>query len=716
MVVGSIPAVSPVSDGSWWSAWPTVVGALLLVFLPGWQVARAWGIRGFAGIAVAPVLLLGIVGPGTVIAGALDIRWVRGDALLGPGGWLWLAAVLLGAVVTHSAERRSRDGTGSAGRAVFVLTPPALSRRSTRLLAGAVAFSGLMTALPALIGTRGPQSPPQASDAVFHLSAVAFMRQEGNASPIGGLASMYDGVVSYYPTGWHALAVLLPGDVVVGANVLVLVTAGLIWPLGMAALLREALGRVRSSATAADGVILAAGTVLSGSVVSLLLLLTSTWPYALSLAVLPAALALIVRACAPGRAGLAARAGALVLGALACLGVVTAHGAGIFNLAVLGGPVVLASSAPVLTRLWRCGGARRAALLGAAAGGLLLVAAGAWLVRSSLVSVLSYPRPGSNLAETIWAVLTDHPLLATFTPWYLGNILVTGLALLGAASAWRTPGLRRWCVTMGIAVALILLAAGPQWPLRVLAGPWYTQRARIMPLVTISVLVLATWGIVEAQRRWGSGAESARENAEESGEETAPRDDNGPMRLTWCRRAHVLVRRNVPACLILASLVVAPAWRWSLKTEILQSIHDPSRIAYGTMLSDEELALIRRAPSTLPADAVVVGNPSNGSAYLWSVAGVRVLYPSRPDPPTVDLGWLGHHLHEIGTNPRVCHILNQRGAHYYYTDNTVADGATGGGRKPLWGQSLDWLPHQYLEEVDRTPDGTVTLWRITACD
>ena len=64
----------------------------------------------------------------------------------------------------------------------------------------------------------------------------------------------------------------------------------------------------------------------------------------------------------------------------------------------------------------------------------------------------------------------------------------------------------------------------------------------------------------------------------------------------------------------------------------------------------------------------------------------------------------------------MCHILNQRGAHYYYTDNTVADGATGGGRKPLWGQSLDWLPHQYLEEVDRTPDGTVTLWRITACD
>ena len=114
--------------------------------------------------------------------------------------------------------------------------------------------------------------------------------------------------------------------------------------------------------------------------------------------------------------------------------------------------------------------------------------------------------------------------------------------------------------------------------------------------------------------------------------------------------------------------------------------------------------------------AVVLGNPSNGSAYLWSVAGVRVVYPSRPEPPGGDLLWLGRHLDEIGTNPRVCGILAQRGARYYYTDDTVADGATGGGREPLWGQALDRLPRQYLEAVDRTPDGAVTLWRITACD
>lgn len=684
MVVASIPAMSAVGDGSWWTVWSIVVVAVALTLFPGWQVARAWGIRGLTAIGAAPALLLGLVGPGTVIAGALGIRWGWGDLLLGPAGWLWVTGVLLGALLTRFGGRsRDRARPGGAGS---VLTPPALSRRDTWLVAGAVGFSGLMTVLPALIGTRGPQSPPQASDAVFHLSAVAFMRQEGNASPLGGLASMYDGAVGYYPTGWHALAVLLPGNVVVGANVLVLIAAGLIWPLGMAALLREVLGRMRSSTKAADGVVLAVGTALSGSVVSLVLLLTSTWPYALSLAVLPGALALIVRACVPGKAGPAARASALAMAGLAGIGVVTAHGAGLFNLAVLGGPVVLASLAPFLTRWWRRGGTRRAALLGGAVGAVSVVAVGAWVMRSSLASVMAYPRPGGNLPETTWAILTDHPLLATYTPWYLGNAVVTGLALLGAVSAWRTPGLRRWCVGTGLAIVLILLASGPQWPLRALAGPWYTQRARIMPLITIGVLVLAAWGVAEAQRR------------------------------SWGRRAGALARRNVPACLLLASLVLAPAWRWSLKTEILRSVHDPSRIVYGTMLSDEELALIRRAPSTLPTDAVVLGNPSNGSAYLWSVAGVRVVYPSRPEPPAQDLGWLGRHLHEIGSNPRVCSILKQRGVHYYYTDSTVPDGATGGGREPLWGPDLDRLPHKYLEQIDRTPDGKVALWRITACD
>ena len=74
-MVGSISALSPADDGSWWTVWPTVVVAVVLALLPGWLLARAWGIRGVAAPAAAPALLLGVVGPATVIGGALGIRW-----------------------------------------------------------------------------------------------------------------------------------------------------------------------------------------------------------------------------------------------------------------------------------------------------------------------------------------------------------------------------------------------------------------------------------------------------------------------------------------------------------------------------------------------------------------------------------------------------------------------------------------------------------------
>lgn len=724
-------------NGSWWSALPTVLACAALLLGPGWLLARSWGLRGVSALGAAPALLLAAVGPATVLAQVVGERWDRSVLVTGPAAWCWAALVLLGLALVRPWRSRSRAAgekvaSEAATRTLLDATP--LSARARRRLTCAVLLAGLLTAVPVIIGTHGPESPAQASDAVFHLSATAFVRAEGNASPLGGLASLYDGHAVYYPTGWHALTALLPGSVVAGANVMVLLLAALVWPLGVAALLREVTARSLPDAGAegadgADGAVLAVGTALSGSVIGVLLLLTSTWPYALSLAVLPGALALVVRAATAGRVGALARTTALGVGALACLGVLVAHGAAVFNLLVLAGPVALAAGTAPLRRAWGRGGAARASMLTAAVAGVLLVVAGAWVMRVPLLSVLRYPRGGANMAETLWAVVSDHPLLATFTPWVPGNLLLAVLAVLGAVAAWRAPGSRRWVVATGIALALLLLASGPAWPLRGLAGPWYTQRARIMPLATIGMLVLATFGVAEARRRWGSAAGAAARGAGAAGAGAgaggdadgagAPgaggRASRGRGPATGLR---ALARHHVPATILLASLVLAPAWRAPLKAEVLQAVHVPDRVSYGAMLGGEELALIGRAASRLPADAVVVGDPSNGSAYLWSVGGVEVLYPSRPKPPEGDLRWLGEHLDEIGTNPRVCEILRERGALYYYSDDVVQDGTTGGGRQALWGEPLDRLPQRYLERIDSASSGrggTATLWRITGC-
>lgn len=709
-------------NGSWWSALPTVLACAALLLVPGWLLARSWGLRGVTALGAAPALLLAAVGPATVLAHVVGERWDRSVLVTGPVAWWWAALVLLGLALARPWRSCGRVAPGrghvrgsgclrtpSATVSGEVLDAPALSPLARRRLTGAVLLAGLLTAVPVIIGTQGPESPAQASDAVFHLSATAFVRAEGDASPLGGLASLYDGHAVYYPTGWHALAALLPGSVVAGANVMVLVLAALVWPLGVAALLREATARALPDD---DGAVLAVGTALSGSVIGVLLLLTSTWPYALSLNVLPGALALVVRAVAPGRAGAAARTAALGVGVLACLGVLVAHGAAVFNLLVLAGPVVAAAGAAPLRRAWGRGGAARASVLSAAVVGLLVVAAGAWVMRSPLLSVLRYPRGGANMAETVWAVLSDHPLLATFTPWIPGNLLVAMLAGLGGLAARRAPGLRRWVVATGLALALLLLASGPAWPLRGLAGPWYTQRARIMPLLSIGMLVLATFGTAEVRRRWGSEGDWAGARAADAGGSTAGRTTAS------LSRARRLAAHHVPATVLIASLVLAPAWRAPLKAQVLEAVHVPDQVSYGAMLSGDEPALIRRAGSELPAGAVVVGDPSNGSAYLWSVAGVHVLYPSRPKPPSGDLRWLGEHLDEIGTNPRVCEILRERGARYYYSDDAAQDGTAGGGRKALWGEALDHLPREHLERIDSASSGdggTATLWRITGC-
>ncbi|QKD79170.1 DUF6541 family protein [Actinomyces marmotae] len=675
---------------SWAAAPPIAVAALGGLIIPGWSIAQAWGLRGVTALGAAPTLTAGILTLGSALAQPLGIPWDRGHLLIGPVGWLWAACAAAGALA-----RRAPREPGAAGPPSC---PAPLDARGRLALCAGLGLAAFMTAVPVIRSTGALDSPMQASDSIYHLSATAFVRLTGDASSFGGTWPLYDGQRIYYPMVWHAIAALLPGGVIEGSNTLVVVLSSAIWPLSMAALLRETLRRGGPDGDRGAGALLGLGTALSGSVVSVLLLLTSVWPYALSVCLLPGCLALVTRACGSGAMGGRRRAHALTLAALGALGVIGAHGAAVFNLIVLAGPLVVRGLWGPVAAAWRRGGRGRGALIATATAGGLLVAGAGWRVRGSLVDVFSYQRPPSNLAETVYALTTDHPLLARFTPYIPGNALVVALALVAVVGAWRgargsdAQQARLWSIGTGAAALILLLAAGPQWPLRVLAGPWYTQRARIIVLVTIGLLVLATLGARDLARAWAA----------------LP---------GWRGRLGSHPRRVALAALA-ASLVLAPAWRWGLKAEIMEAVHDPRRISYGTMLSDAELAMIRRAPQELGAHALVIGNPSNGSAYLWSVAGVRTVYPTRLLPISPELEWLGEHLDQLGSDPEVCRILNERGVTHYYSDDARPDGATGGGRQPLWGWRMDQVPHEYLEEVDSAPSGagsTATLWRITAC-
>src|SRR5690606_522571 len=96
--------------------------------------------------------------------------------------------------------------------------------------------------------------------------------------------------------------------------------------------------------------------------------------------------------------------------------------------------------------------------------------------------------------------------------------------------------------------------------------------------------------------------------------------------------------------------------RWPSQVEVMSSVYSHWPIAWGTMIdSEDELAMIDRADETLPDDAVVLGEPINGSPYLLSRSGVDVVYPQLttiPDSPERVL--LAQHFSTWYLQPEVC--------------------------------------------------------------
>ena len=551
-----------------------------------------------------------------------------------------------------------------------------------------------------------PGYPAQAFDATFHLNAVAAIREGGNASMLGGLSALYSGRAVYYPTVWHGAVALAPGGPAPVSTAGVLALTAVVWPLSLLGLLARATGLDATRASETERVhrrqrtcAVAAVLALSAAVVGFPLLpmtALAVWPYALSVAGLPGVLVLydlLRRETASWRLRLT-----LVLLTLASAGgVVAAHGTGLFNLAVLSPPFLVNL---IVSRWRRCAAGRggRALLVAGAVASVLVLVVGAWVMRASLASVLGYQRPAGGvggIVATLGQALIDLPMYGAVPGASVPVGIVFGGLTLGAAwSARAQRDQRPWLVMWLLSLLLVVLVGGPQWAGRQLGAPWYLQKARILPLVVLPALVLMAqagagrpgrrlWGLL---RRLASRVGGAR-----------------PQRA---------------AVAMLAALVLLPvAARVPLERNLVASVYDPQRIKYGTLLTEDALALIARSRSVLPQDAVVLGAPSRGAAHLWSVGGVHVVYPTRdqtaPGTPGATLPSAWPTLGQKGS--RTCALLNQLGVHYFYSSSDATAAGSVAGAAPLrWDAPLTRIPSEGLELIDS--QGGTSLWRITACD
>ena len=683
-------AAGMVGDSGWILAAATLVVAGLLL-VPGWIMGRSAHLGALPSLAVAPALGSAIIGAAEILAHALALPWR-------PWGWAVIAALtavsaLMARLIAGSPPERARR-TAPQGRAERTILAGGL------IVAVVVPAGAILSVLP------GPAYPAQAFDATFHLNAVAAIREGGNASMLGGLSALYSGRAVYYPTVWHGALALAPGGPVPVSTAGVLALTAVAWPLSLLGLLARAAGLDTPWGPEAEGArrrqqtcAVAAVLALSAAVVGFPLLpMTSlaVWPYALSVLVLPGVLVLYDLL----RRGTASRRLRLVLVLLALAaagGVVAAHGTGLFNLAVLTPPFL----ADAVVSLWRRSATRRggrALLAAVAVAAMLVLAAGTWFMRGSLASVLGYRRPAGGVAgavATLGQAIIDLPMYGAVPGATVPIGIVFGLLTLAAAwSARSRRDQRPWLIMWLLALLLLVLVGGPQWAGRQLGAPWYLQKARILPLAILPAFVL----LVQA----GAGQ---------------------PGRRLWevlhraASRVGVVRPERAAAAMLVALVLLPVAARTPLERNLAASVYDPQRIQYGTLLTKDSIALIRRSRSELPDDAVVLGAPSRGAAHLWSLGGVHVVYPTRdktaPGTPGAALASAWPTLGQKGS--QTCALLNRLGVRYFYSSSDATASGSVTGAAPLrWDSRLTQVPSEGLELVDS--EGSASLWRITACD
>ncbi|MCM3661062.1 hypothetical protein M3148_08665 [Georgenia satyanarayanai] len=659
---------------SWSALLPGAVVLAGLAVAPGALMLRALGVRGLAALAAAAPVTVGAVGLLSIVLAPLGVAWRLPTVLAG-------LAVLLG--LTWVLGRPGRgSGDARVAQPAVAGTPGRLTGRRAAAVGIALVASFVLLAAPFVAALPSADAPLQQWDAVFHLNAVVAIRDTGVATPLGGLAPLYgDGTLApYYPTGWHSLLAIAPGFTSVAAvtNAGVLVLGVAVWLVGLAGLAREVF--TGQSLPAVLAPLLAAGFVAYPAVQ---LTVLAQFAQGLSTALLPGALLLVLRAVrtvtSPVGAWVVVRHAVAALAAVA--GVLVAHAGGAFSLAVVAGPLVAGAVVAWAVRLVRAG--RVVLATGAALALVGVVVAGPVVAANldALSAVVGFERAsGRTHAAALGEVLLDQTLVHAYPYDGRWQHLAPALAVVAGAVLLLVRRQHRWLVVAyALGVALAVLAAGPEeHPLRWLTGFWYTQAARIAAFTVVPAVLLAACS-TSALTRW----------------------------------LQARTGRRVAVAVTLVLVLACAGVRLPLQERVVASAYVPGELAWGTMATEDELALMRRAGRTLPPDAVVVGDPFNGSALLPALAGVDVVFPQLGTSGTSDAQTvLRERLVDIHMDPAVCAAIEDVGATHLYQDTASAvDGAK---TAPQTAGMRDVDVSAGFTEIDSA--GTATLSTIEVCD
>lgn len=530
-------------------------------------------------------------------------------------------------------------------------------------------------------GMGDPSLPLQNRDAIFHMNVVHVLLADGVASSLGGVsASAHAASSAYYPAVWHALVALIstPTNITTASNMSAVVVSLIVWPIGLVALTAVVSPRSRWAAPTVP--ILAAGFAVFPPAV---MFFHGQWPFGLSLALVPGVAAGIVLA-------LRLRARAEWAGiALATGGMLAAHPSSLGVLAVIA--VAQATDWQVRLSLedLKVGAVRRAIVRTAGLGVALLGALVAAATVASRASVADFSRLEGSRATGIWEALSLQVLVPYDWVPTEQNIALVLLLLVGAAVAARSDDARWVAMTWGLFVVLTGLATGPEGRLRALTSIWYKDEVRIRAIVVTFAVVLCAMGLDALARR---------------------------VALAFGSPAAVRVEVATVLAVLLAVGSSTGWWHRSIRHDHwVAAGYNPQFMAAPPLADAAEIRFIRSLDTSLPGGSIVFGDPLSGAALVQVLTRHESYIPVIGSSGTgEDQEYLMEHFHDVGSDPRVCEILEDIGAvggsGFLYWDTTggVLLGAVAAG------PGFSEVPETGVEFVARS--GDVSVWRITACD
>lgn len=664
---------------SWLATIPLLLFAVVLAFGPGY--AMGWALRVPARLRVfyAPLLTFALVAVSAIVLGKTGIPWslisfvlVAAVMVAAAAGLMWLVGRRWPALASASWP----------GNDVPVAWP----------VVGAV-LGGFLVLHMTEDMVYGPEAFSQSLDNSFHMNAIRWIQEHGDASSLTlGAVAAANQEPTFYPAGWHDFVSLIystTGTSIATATIVtVLLAAGILWPCSLVAL-SLSIPKLRRLQALAIPAMICGFAAFPG----LLLRWGVLFPNLLGYALLPSFVALmvyLVQVMVRREYSASLSLGLASLVGLAGLALV--HPNAVVSAAAFAVPLLLAGVAQVLRshelntrQKW--------------GGSILLLA-----VLAGCVGAWRVLRPAEFASNTWSPILTEGEALYQFlflglenanqlgdkfNPSYLAGFLAlwgVGYLLYKRRNLWLIAS---WAL---IGYLWIVSASVPRGEFRLLmVAPWYTDHFRLAALVVFPSAILAGIGLggfVEGLLTWVA--------------RRAPR----PARLK-------VATIGMGVAMILVLVVAGLSSRVPSVQETTLAVSREYRLTpTSVVLNQDEMNVINEIPKIVPKDDMIVNNPWDGSAYIYALAdrhltGYHFEFETSPKYSAIM-----HNLKDARTNPEVCRQVNEYKAHWYvHLENQLNFG-------PDAQKNYDDLVAAIGTDV-LTPvysSGPMTLYRISACD